>query len=161
MCEVNLKKFKIFLLLIFVMCFVTGCSNDNESAESVALAMVERLSDDDYEGIGELFYQDEDVYFDEKVFQKLIEDKKLNISGNKTMEVTEIGSEITNEDGYVQSRVKILIDEDRTFNLDTIEVDGKWYVYDESFYDNGIVVVVPDGATLKLNGNEVDKSYYI
>jgi len=71
----------------------------------------------------------------------------------------EVGSQITNSDGYVHSDVKIEIDKDRTFNLDTIEVDGKWYVYDESFYDGGIFLVVPEGASIKINNEKISSSY--
>lgn len=155
------KVQKVFLLLaILVLPFmVTGCGK-NSSAKDVAVQMVTKLSKDDYKNIGKIFYQAKDSYFDEAAFKKLIQDKELNISGNKTIKVREVGEEITDsETGYSKVEVKIAIDDKKIFNIDTIKVGNKWYVYEPDFYDGNIEVAVPSGTTVKFNGKTLNKSY--
>ena len=154
------KVQKVFLLLaILVLPFmVTGCGK-NSSAKDVAVQMVTKLSKDDYKNIGRIFYQEKDSYFDEEAFKKLIQDKELNISGNKTIKVKEVGEEITDsETGYSKVEVKIAIDDNKIFNIDTIKVGNKWYVYEPDFYDGNIEIAVPSGTTVKFNGKTLNKS---
>lgn len=151
---------KVFLLLaILVLPFmVTGCGK-NSSAKDVAVQMVTKLSKDDYKNIGKIFYQEKDSYFDEEAFKKLIQDKELNISGNKTIKVREVGEEITDsKTGYSKVEVKIAIDDNKIFNVDTIKVGNKWYVYEPDFYDGNIEIAVPSGTTVKFNGKTLNKS---
>ena len=138
------KVQKVFLLLaILVLPFmVTGCGK-NSSAKDVAVQMVTKLSKDDYKNIGKIFYQD----------------KELNISGNKTIKVKEVGEEITDsETGNSKVEVKIAIDDNKIFNIDTIKVGNKWYVYEPDFYDGNIEIAVPSGTTVKFNGKTLNKS---
>ena len=154
------SRVKFFILLFFMLFIVTGCSGSyNSSPEAVAKEMVKRLSKDDYSIMEELFYKEEGSYFDEKVFKKLIEDKELNIKDNKKIDIKEIGSEITGEDGNIHVIVKIDIDDDGVFKLETVNYKDKWYVYDESFYDGAMTFIVPKGSKVLLNGKELDSSY--
>lgn len=147
----KLAKLFCLLLVIAVIPVMTGCSNNN-SAESVAVKMVTKLSNDDYKNISDIFYH-EDSYFDETAFKELIKSKKLNISGNKTIKVSKVEDEITDsKTGNVKVTVRIKIDGDRTFNIDTMKVKDKWYVYDPDFYDGNIEIVVPNGTSVKFNG---------
>lgn len=152
------KYFKIVLLIIISVFLVTGCASNN-SPEDVAIEMVKRISNDNYEKIGDIFYQTDDTYFDDVAFEKIISDKQLNISGNSSWEVKEVGSEITDDDGNTRVTVKISIDDGKVFNVDTINVDGKWYVYDKTFYDGTLKIAVPDKATVYINGKKLPKKY--
>lgn len=155
----NAKKIFILLALLVIPFMTTGCGK-NSSAKDVAVEMVTRLSEDDYKDIGDIFYQDKDSYFDEDAFKAAVQDKKLNISGNKTIKVKEVGSEITDQEtGYVKVAVQIAIDDNKIFNVDTIKVGDKWYVYEPDFYDGNIEIIVPKGATVKFNGKKLGKSY--
>ena len=150
----------IYLLLVLLLVpLVTGCGKNN-SAKDVAVEMVTRLSKDNYKNMGDIFYHDEDSYFDEVAFKELVQDKKMNISGNKTIKVKEVGDEITDsKTGYPKVRVAISIDDNKIFNIDTIKVGNKWYVYDPYFYDGNVEIVVPNGTTVKFNGKTLNKKY--
>lgn len=152
----KLTKVICLLLVIAIIPFITGCSN-NSDAESVAIEMVTRLSKDNYKNIKDIFYH-EDSYFDEGAFKELVKSKKLNISGNKTIKVKEVGEEITDsKTGNVKVKVQIKIDNGKIFNVDTMKVGNKWYVYDPNFYDGNIEIIVPNGTTVKFNGKTLDK----
>ena len=153
----KLTKIVCLLLVLTIIPFLTGCSNGSSSAKGVAVEMVTRLSKDNYKNIGSIFYH-EDSYFDETAFKELVKSKRLNISGNKTIKVKEVGEEITDsKTGNIKVTVRIKIDQDKTFNVDTMKVGNKWYVYDPNFYDGNIEVVVPSGTTVKFNGKELSK----
>ncbi len=152
------KVTKLFclLLVVAIIPFLTGCT-DNNSAENVAIEMVTRLSKDNYKNIGDIFYH-EDSYFDEKAFKELVKTKRLNISGNKTIKVKKVEDEITDtKTGYLKTTVRIKIDADRVFNVETIKVKDKWYVYDPDFYDGNIEIVVPTETVVKFNGKTLGK----
>lgn len=152
----KLTKIICLLLVIAIVPFITGCSN-NSDAESVAIEMVTRLSKDNYKNIKDIFYHEES-YFDEDAFKELVKSKKLNISGNKIIKVKEVGEEITDsKTGNVKVRVQIKIDNGKIFNVDTMKVGNKWYVYDPNFYDGNIEIIVPNGTTVKFNGKTLDK----
>lgn len=148
----RITKIVCLLLLLAIIPFLTGCSNGSSSAKGVAIEMVTRLSKNDYKNIGSIFYQ-EDSYFDEAAFKSLVKSKGLNISGNKKINVKEVGREITDtKTGNVKVTVKIEIDNNKTFNVDTMKVGNKWYVYDPDFYDGNIEIVVPSNTVVKFNG---------
>ena len=150
------KITKLICLLLVSAIILTGCSNGGSSAKDVAIEMVTRLSKNNYKNIGSIFYH-EDSYFDETAFKALVKSKGLNISGNKTIKVKEVGKEITDsKTGNVKVTVKIKIDNNKTFNIDTMKVKNKWYVYDPNFYDGNIEVIVPSGTTVKFNGKALD-----
>lgn len=153
-----MKKIFLILVLSFVTLFMAGCST-NGSPKSVAKDMVKRLSNEKYDKIEEIFYQPEDCYFDSAVFKALIKDKGLDIAGNKKIKVKEVGKETKNSDGKLTSKVKISIDDNKTFILNTIEIDGKWYVNDPYFYDSNITIVVPSNTKVKINGKTLGKKY--
>lgn len=150
------SKIALLFILLLVPFLLTGCT-DNSSAKSVAVKMVEKLSKGDYKNIGNIFYQEENSYFDEDAFKNAVDDKDLNIKGNKKIEVKEVGEEITNSDGNTTVQVKISIDNNKVFTIDTIEKDGKWYVYEPDFYDGSIEIVVPSGSSVKLNDKKINK----
>lgn len=153
----NAKKIVLLLTLLVVPFMVTGCGK-NSSAKDVAVEMVTKLSKDDYKNMDDIFYQEKDSYFDEEAFKAAIQDKDLNISGNKTIKVREVGAEITDpETGYVKVEVEIAIDNNKIFNVDTIKVGNKWYVYEPDFYDGNVEIIVPKGATVKFNGKKLGK----
>lgn len=155
----RITKIVCLLLVLAIVPFLTGCSNGGSSAKSVAIEMVTRLSKDNYKNIGNIFYH-EDSYFDETAFKAAVKAKGLNISGNKTIKVKEVGNEITDsKTGNVKVTVKVEIDKDRVFNVDTMKVGKKWYVYDPNFYDGNIEIIVPNGTIVKFNGKALsDKS---
>ena len=155
---VNIKKIGLLFLLIVVPFLVTGCSS-NGSAEDVAVAMVKRLSNDNYKNIESIFYTEKGSYFDENVFQEVIKEKNLNISGNKKIEIKEVGGEITNSEGNTTVEVKIGIDNNKVFTINTIEVDDKWYVYDPDFFVGDIKIVVPVGSQVSVSGKKLTKDY--
>ena len=154
----NIKKIVLLFLLVLVPFLVTGCSS-NGSAEDVAVAMVKRLSNDNYKNIESIFYTEKGSYFDEEVFKEVIKEKELNISGNKKIEVKEVGSEITNTEGNSTVEVKIGIDNNKIFTINTIEIDGKWYVYDPNFFVGDIKIVVPTGSQVSVGGKKLTKDY--
>ena len=155
----NVKKIFLLFILLIIPFMVTGCGK-NSSAKDVAIEMVTRLSKDNYKNIGDIFYQEKDSYFDDAVFKELIQDKELNISGNKTIKVKEVGSEITDQEtGNVKVEVKIAIDDNKIFNIDTIKVGSKWYVYEPDFFDGNVEIIVPKDSTVKFNGKKLDKNY--
>lgn len=154
----NIKKIGLLFLLIVVPFLVTGCSS-NGSAEDVAVAMVKRLSNDNYKNIESIFYTEKGSYFDENVFQEVIKEKNLNISGNKKIEIKEVGGEITNSEGNTTVEVKIGIDNNKVFTINTIEVDDKWYVYDPDFFVGDIKIVVPVGSQVSVSGKKLTKDY--
>ena len=157
--KINTKKIFLLLILLIVPFMVTGCGK-NGSAKDVAIDMVTRLSKDDYKGIGDIFYQEKNSYFDEEAFKEEVQDKELNISGNKTIKVKEVGSEVTDpKTGNVKVEVKVAIDNNKIFNIDTIKVGNKWYVYEPDFYDGNIEIIVPNGSTVNFNGKKLGKSY--
>lgn len=153
-----MKKIVLVLTLGFVSLFIAGCSA-NGSPTKVAKEMVKRLAKEDYANIEKIFYQEEGGIFDEEKFKALVEKNDLNIKGNKKIEVREEGAEITNADGFVTSKIKIAIDNNKLFTIDTIQVDGKWYVYEPDFYDSDITIVVPKGATVKIDDEKLGKEY--
>ena len=154
----KLRSSKVFLLLIVLLVpfFLTGCGANN-SAKDVATEMVEKLSKGNYKNMDKIFYQEKDCYFDDTAFEKTIKDEKLDIEGNKKIKVKEVGEEITNDDGDTTVEVKIAIDDDKIFTIDTIKKDGKWYVYEPDFYDGSMEIVVPNGSTVKLNNKKLSK----
>ena len=151
-----MKKIFLVMTLGIMSLVMAGCSA-NSSATKVAKEMVKRLGKEDYSGIEKIFYQEEGTIFDEKAFKELIEQKGLNIKDNKKIEIKEEGAEITNEDGFITSKIKINIDNNKIFVIDTIEVDGKWYVYEPDFYDKDIVIIVPDDAKVSINDVKLKK----
>ena len=154
----RVTKLVCLLLILAIVPFLTGCSNGGSSAKDVAIEMVTRLSKNNYKNIGSIFYQ-KDSYFDETTFKELVKTKKLDISGNKTLKVKEVGEEITDhKTGNIKVTVRIKIDNDRIFNVDTMKVGNKWYVYDPDFYDGNIEVIVPSGTTVKFNGKALSSN---
>ena len=124
------KTKKVFLLLtLLVIPFLTTACGKNNSAKDVAVEMVTKLSKDDYKNMDDIFYQGEDSYFDDEAFKAAIQDKELNISGNKTIKVEEVGDEITDQEtGYLKSSVRIKIDDNKIFNVEK-ECPPKMYCH--------------------------------
>lgn len=149
-------KIALLFMLLLVPFLLTGCAG-NSSSKDVAVKMVEKLSKGDYKNIGDIFYQEDNSYFDEAAFEEAVKDNGLNIEGNKKIDVKEVGEEITNSDGNTTVQVKISIDNSKIFTIDTIEKDGKWYVYEPDFYDGSIEIAVPKGSSVKLNNKKLDK----
>lgn len=59
-----MKKVNKILCLMLLVCLLVGCSNFNESPESVSNEMVKRMSAGNYENIEELLYLDENTFID-------------------------------------------------------------------------------------------------
>lgn len=149
------KLRKILLVLVFGLFTITltGCGASS-GPEKVATKMVEKLSKGDYKNMDNIFYH-EDSYFSDEAFKKILTDNNLTIEGNKKVKVKEVGSEITDENGNPTVRVKISIDDNRTYNIDTVKIKNKWYVYDDSFYNGDIKISVPKGTTVTFEGKKL------
>lgn len=153
------KKIRLIFIFCFMVLSLTGCSSNN-SAKNVAESMVKYLSQEKYEKISNLVYQG-NSYFDEEVFMQILEDNNLLIPGNSKIKIKEVGKEIKDVDGNSTIRVKIEIDNKSIYNIDTIQIDGKWYVYVPNFYDVDIVLAVPKNSTVKLNNKKLTDDYKI
>ena len=151
-----MKKIFLVVALGFVSLFAAGCSA-NKSASAVAQNLVERISNGNYSKIEKIIYLEDDALFSEDNLKDLIEKYELNIKGNKTVEVVEVSDATQDENGHNIVTVTVLIDGDKNLTIDTIEVDGKWYVYESVFYDTDINIVVPEGVTLEINGEKISK----
>ena len=151
-----MKKLKrILLVLVFGLFTITltGCGASS-GPEKVATKMVEKLSKGDYKNMSSIFYH-EDSYFSDEAFKKLLVDKNLTIEGNKKVKVKESGTEITDENGNPTVKVKVAIDNNKIYYIDTVKIKNKWYVYDDSFYNGDIKISVPKGTTVTLDGKKL------
>ena len=154
-----MKKLKrILLVLVFGLFTITltGCGASS-GPEKVATKMVEKLSKGDYKNMSSIFYH-EDSYFSDEAFKKLLVDKNLTIEGNKKVKVKESGTEITDENGNPTVKVKVAIDNNKIYYIDTVKIKNKWYVYDDSFYNGDIKISVPKGTTVTLDGKKLSES---
>lgn len=152
------NKILVFFLLSFCICLLTGCSNNN-SPDSLASNVVDLLSDGSIEKVSSYFYVKNGDFFDKLSFVELIKEKGLNIENNKMNKIVDVGSELKDDDGNSIVKVSVLIDNNKVFGINTIKVDEKWYIYDNTFHDNDIRIIVPKGTTVKINDVLLDESY--
>jgi hypothetical protein len=133
---------------------LTGCGNNNGSPEKVSEAMLKKLISADFKGTKELFYH-EDSYFSENAFAKLAEEKGLLVKDVKKYKVKEKTKEYKDANGKKLVNVTYEVNNTSNFTFKTIEVDNKWYVYDETFYNGNIQVAVPKGSSLTFDGKKL------
>ncbi len=153
----NFKKLLFVLVLLLVPFILTGCGADNSKPEAVSEAMLKMLMKDDYSGAKDIFYH-EDSYFTDEAFAEIIKEKGLSLNTNKTHKLLSVGEEITDKNGNATVLVTYALDNNKTFSFNTIKVDNKWYVYDESFYNGDILISVPKGSTVKFDGTKLKDS---
>lgn len=154
-----MKKLRGIIVCFLVMFLLTGCGSSNvfKSPDKVSLEMVKLLSNGNYKKASELLYLDDKTFIDEKSFEQYLNDNQLNIKDNKKIELVEDDSK--DEKDITSKIVKVKIDNNKIFELDTKLKDGKWYVdIGDSYYDSNLTIQVPKGAVVKLNGTTLDKS---
>lgn len=156
------KGLKLLLVLVMALCVLSGCAKDkNSKPEEVAKSFIKRLGKSDYEGIGNLFYHEGCDLWSDEVFKEVIKSKNLDIAGNKSVgKEYKVVEATTNDKGLLHSEVSMSIDNGVMFNLDTVKVGDKWYVYDPSVFDGNIMIVVPKGSKVIINGTTIDDKYY-
>ena len=156
-----MKKLRGIIVCFLVVFLLTGCGSSNafKSPDSVSLEMVKLLSNGSYKKASELLYVEDNTFIDEKGFEQYLIDNQLNIKDNKKIELVEDDSK--DEKDITSKIVKVKIDNNKIFELDTKSKDGKWYVdIGDSYYDSNLTIQVPKGSVVKLNGITLDKSKY-
>lgn len=152
------KKKKLFLLITLCLFMLTGCKKE-DTPETLANNVVDLLSNGSVEDISSYFYVENGDFFDEKTFEELLVEKGLNIDNNKTNEVIEVGAQLTDDNGNPTVKVKVIIDNNKVVNLNTVKVDEKWYVYDNTFHDKDIRIIAPKGTQVFMNDKELSSDY--
>lgn len=152
-----MKKLRGIIFCFLVIFLLTGCgSNGAKTPEDVATSMVELLSSGNYKKASELLYLEDNTFVDEKSFEQFLKSNELIIKDNKKIELAEDGG--TSEKDITNKIVKVKIDNNKIFELNTRLKDGKWYVdIGDNNYDKDLVIQVPKGLEVKLNGVPLDK----
>lgn len=150
---------KLLVLIVTILIVLTGCGgNFNSTPEKVALEMVDRLSNGDYDDIEELIYVGENnAYFTEETFKEYLKDNNLLIEGNKETEVVDYEEP---EENVTQSDLVVKLDNERAIQFSLIKVEESWYVNLSSDINGEIEFLVPQGAKVKLDGKELDRKKY-
>ena len=149
-----MKNIKRILLVLVLMVLLTGCGANNAKPETVSEAMLKMLIKNDYKGAKDVFYH-EDSYFSDEVFAQIIKDKGLVLTGMKSYKLANVGNEITDESGNPTVAVSYELANGKKFTFNTIKVNGKWYVYDKSFYNGDISIAVPKGSKVEFDGTKL------
>lgn len=150
-----MKKIYLALVLFLGLFVVTGCGNGgiNDTPENVAREMAKRMSEGNYTDITKLITDDEQTYIDEISFANYLKENDLNIEGNKKYKV-ETSKTSQNE---ISKTVKVKIDNNKILQIKTVKRGEKWYVNLGSYaFDDDLVIKVPTGSIVKLNGNQLD-----
>lgn len=148
------RKIKVLCLFVFIFLLV-GCSNFNDSPESVSEEMVKRMSSGNYENIEELLDLEENAFIDEISFENYLNKNGINIKGNKNYEITK-----TQENGNY-TFVYVKLDNNKGLQIRTVNKDDKWYIDLGNEYDEDLVIKVPVGSTVKLNNTKLDSKKYV
>jgi len=150
---------KLLVLIVTILIVLTGCGGDfNSTPEKVALEMVDRLSKGDYDDIEELIYAGENnAYFTEESFKEYLKDNNLLIEGNKETEVVDYEEP---EENAKQSDLVVKLDDNKAIQFSLIKVEESWYVNLSSDVNGDITFLVPLGAKVKLDGQELDRKKY-
>lgn len=156
-----MKKIKIIVLTLLVI-LISGCENINAflTPENVSKEMVSLLSKGEYEKAKDLLYiEEENIFIDAKSFEEYLKENELIIKDNKKIELVE--NSIKYDKNIESKTVKIRIDNNRIFELDTRLKNNKWYIeLDSTSYDKNLVIEVPKGSNVKLNGITLDAKKY-
>lgn len=153
------KKYFLIILTLFFSFLLTGCGTTNiySSPEAVAKEMAKRMSKGDYTKINELLLNGDKSFVDSSSFENYLNENSLNIVGNKKYEVVKE----ENTDNATFKYVKIRIDNDKILRVYTVKDNNKWYVdIGDSYFDKNLIIKVPTGAVVKLNGVQLDKAKY-
>lgn len=157
-----MKKLKVILMSLTVLLIVSGCSGKNvySSPEAVSEEMVKLLSKGNYKEAKKLLYNDEgNLFIDDTSFENYLDSNKLVIKGNKKIELVKDTKEY--EKDITSKTVKVKIDDNRIFELNTKLKDKKWAIdIGKSYYDTDLIIQVPVGSVVKLNGTTLDKKNY-
>lgn len=148
----RISKFLVLFVFIFLL---VGCSNFNDSPESISEEMVKRMSSGDYEKIEELLYLEEGTFIDKISFENYLNENYINIKGNKNYEVTKV-EELGN-----YTWVYVRLDNNNGLKIRTVNKDGKWYIDLGEEYDEDLIIKVPVGSTVKLNNTKLDPNKYV
>jgi len=154
-------KKKLIVVILFVLVMLTGCGKEdiNSSPSAVAKEMAKRLSEGNYENITELLSVDKSTFIDAQSFKQYLNENNLLIEGNEKYEVIDDGTKVSDKD--TTSIVKVRLDENNVLKINTVKKDNKWYVdLGSEEFDKDLIIQVPTGATVKLNGVKLDYKKY-
>ena len=153
-----MRKYFFAFIGIFMLMLSAGCSkNVNKTPEDTALAMAKILSNGNYKNASNLFDSSK-VYVDDKSFEDYVNNNNLNIKGNKKIELID-----KNDSNNSNTRlVEIKIDNNKILGIRTIKGDnGNWYVdIGNHYFNENFTINVPEGASVKLNGNKLSFDKY-
>lgn len=143
----KIKKIIFTVLTVFLL---TGCSsNDNDNPEKVALAMMDILVSGNYSDAEELLYLEDGMFFSETGFENFLSDQGILSINLDDYEITD--SDI--ETGETSKLVSIQISGTQYLKIQTVYVDGKWYVdLGDDIYDENLTIEVPHSSIVKING---------
>jgi len=147
-----MQRIKLLLLWLFVL-IITGCGNMYDDPSKVATEVVKRLSNGQYNKIYELINIPENFYNNDDIFISYLEEKNLNIYGNKNQKVV---NKIVTEDEAI---IEILIDDNKKITFYLVKVNGKWLVNINDDMDE-FSILVPVNASVYLNDTKIDRTTY-
>ena len=143
------------IILLLVLCFIVcGCSNFNNSPESVSKEMMKRLSNANYENIEELLYLKENAFVSDSSFKQYLERNSINLEGIKDykyLKTEELGG---------NTYVYFDLGNNKRFKINTVQNDDKWYISLDNEYDEDLIIKVPTGAKVKLDNKILDYKKY-
>ncbi len=149
-----MKRVSKFLVLIVCVFLLVGCSNFNDSPESVSKEMVKRMSSGNYGNIEELLYLEANTFIDSISFEKYLNDNYINIKGNKDYEITKV------EENGNYTYVYVRLDNNNGLKIKTVNKNDKWYIDLGDEFDENLIIKVPVGSTVKLNNTKLDRDKY-
>lgn len=148
------KLIAVSVIIIGIIGIKTSFFEVNSTPKSVAINMVSRLSNKNFDNIAGIINVSSDAYIDDGSFLNYLKAKNINLTGNKTISV--INEDKKSENFEV---IKILTDNNVVMTINTVKINNKWYVDLKDDFDKNIIISVPKGSTVKINKNVVSRKY--